>query len=88
MNASSREVLKEVHFDLLITEPNRRGSKVRKSGCLRTKKVPGRNRFLFRCHDVTNRKKERGRKKDKQKSTNIINISKYKELKVRMHENA
>ena len=46
------------------------------------------NKFSFRYHDATNRKKERGRKKDKQKSTNTINISKYKKLKVRMHENA
>ena len=70
-------------------EPNGRRSGVRgRSRCPRMKKVMGWNGFSFRCHDTTNQKKERGRKKDKQKSTNPINISKYKEFKVRMHENA
>ena len=86
MNALSRKVLQKVLTGLLITEPNVRRSGVRgRSRCPRTKRVLGRYRFSFRCHDATNLKKERGRKKDKQKSTNTINISKYKELKVRMH---
>ena len=54
MNASSREVLKEVCFGQLITEPNRRGSRVRRSGCPGTKRVPGQSRLTFRCHDATN----------------------------------
>ena len=88
MNASSREVLKEVYFGLFITELNKRGNRVKRNGCPRMKRVPKHNRFSLRFHDTTNRKKERRRKKDKQKSTNTINISKYKELKVCMHENA
>ena len=86
MNASSREVLKEVRFGLLIMEPDMRRSGVKRSECLGTKRVLGWSIFLFRCHDATNQKKERGGKKDTQKSTNTINISKYKELKVRIHE--
>ena len=54
MNASSREVLKEVCFGLLITEPNRRWSRVRRSGCPGAKRVSGRSRLTFRCRDATN----------------------------------
>jgi len=52
MNASSREVLKEVRFGLLITEPNRRRNWIRRSRCSETKRVPRWSRFTFKCHDV------------------------------------
>ena len=54
MNASSREVLKEIRVGLLITEPNRRGSRVRRSGCPRAKRVSGQSRLTFRCRDANN----------------------------------
>ena len=50
MNASSRKVLKEVRFGLLITEPDMRGSRIRRSRCPRTKRVPGWSGFVFGCH--------------------------------------
>ena len=64
MNASSREVLKEVRFGLLIIEPDVRGNGVRGSGMLEMKRVLGWSRFSFRCHDTTNRKKEREKEKE------------------------
>jgi len=54
MNALSREVLKEVRFGLLITELDVWGSRIRRGGCPGMKRVPGRNRLTFRCHDATN----------------------------------
>ena len=50
MNASSRKVLKEVWFGLLITKPNRERSSVSRKGCPETNRVPAWSRFTFRCH--------------------------------------
>ena len=50
MNASSRKVLKEVRFGLLIMEPNRERSRIKGSGCPETKMVSGQSRFAFGCH--------------------------------------
>jgi len=54
MNASSRKVLKEVQFGLLITKLDVWGSKIRRSGCPGTKRVPEWCRLTFRCHDANN----------------------------------
>ena len=64
MNTSSRKVLRKVLLGILIMEPNMRRSRIRRGGCPGTKRVPGWNRFSFKCHDATNRKKERGRKRE------------------------
>ena len=55
------------------------------------KRVLGWNGFTFGCHDATNvrnRERKGERERDNQKSTNKIQYNKYKNLKVRMHENA
>ena len=77
MNASSRKVLKEVRFGLLITEPDVWGSRVRRGGFPGTKRVLGRSRFSFRCHDATNRRKEREREgeRDNKKSPKNFTIT-------------
>jgi len=54
MNASSRNVLRKILSSFIITELDVWGSRVRRSGCLGTKRVPGRSRFTFRCHDAAN----------------------------------
>ena len=46
MNASSREVLKKVHFGILIMELGRKRYKIRRSGCPGTKRVLGQSRFV------------------------------------------
>ena len=65
MNASSREVLKEVWFGLFITEPDRERSSISRRRCLGKKRVLGRSRFAFGCHRSriaqTKREKERRR---------------------------
>ena len=43
-------VLREVLSGILITEPNRRGSKIRQRRCPEMKRVPGRSWLTFRCH--------------------------------------
>ena len=54
----------------------------------RTKKVPGRSRLTFKCHDETNiRNRERERERKLEKYQAIL-ISNDKNWKVRMHENA
>ena len=50
MNASSRKVLKEVWFCLLITKPDRERSSVSRKGCPGMNRVPGWSRFTFGCH--------------------------------------
>ena len=50
MNASSREVLKEVRFGLLITESDRKKCMIRRSGCPETKRVPRRSKLVFGCN--------------------------------------
>ena len=55
------------------------------------KKVPRWNGFTFRCHDATNvrnREREREREREFRESTNKIQYNKYRNLEVRMHENA
>ena len=57
--------------------------------CPETKRVPRQNGFMFRCRDATNIKGRERRKKARQSEKyQTTNISKYIELKVRMHENA
>ena len=68
-----------------------RGSGVkwrRRRRCPDMERVSGQNGFTFRCHDATNvrgRERKRGRQSEMYQTTNI---SKYIELKVRIHENA
>ena len=50
MNTLSRKVLWEVLSGFLITELNRRGSRIRRRRCLGTKRVSGRSWLTFRCH--------------------------------------
>ena len=88
MNASFRKVLRKVLSDFIITEPYVRRSRVRRRRCPRTKRVMGRSGFAFRCHNADYFKREREREREKQKNTTNIKIKEYKELKVRMHENA
>ena len=60
----------------------------RRSRCPKTKRVPGQNGFTFKCHDATNvRKRERERERQSKKHQTIL-ISKDKNSKVRVHENA
>jgi len=59
MNASLRKVLRKVLSGFIITKLYVRRSRIRGRRCPRTKRVLGRSGFLFRCHDATNRKKER-----------------------------
>jgi len=47
MNASSREVLKEVRYGLLIKKPDRKRCRIRRSGCPEMKRVPEWSRFAF-----------------------------------------
>ena len=64
MNASSREVLREVLMSFLITEPNIRRCRIKGRRCPR-KRVLGRSRFAFGCYEATNaRKRDRGRKRE------------------------
>ena len=78
MNALSRKVFKEVRFDLLITEPDRKRCRVRRNGCPRTKKVPGQSRFEFGCHRSRLMQTEEGvGERDNQNSPKQQNISKY-----------
>ena len=90
MNASSKEVLKEVWFGFLITEPDRKRCRIRKSGCPRTKRVPGRSRFAFGCHrSKLTHTEEREREKQSKKSQAIQiyqNILKRKNICMGMHE--
>ena len=54
----------------------------------RNERVPGWSGFTFRCHDATNvRKRERGIERQSEKEQTVL-ISKDKNMKVRMHENA
>ena len=72
MNTSSRKILREVLTGPLITDPNRRKGRIRRrSRCPRMKRVLGRSRLTFRCHDATNARK-RERERDNRKSTNKI----------------
>ena len=69
MNASSRELLKEVQFGLLIMEPDRKRCRIRRSGCLGMKKVSRRSRFVFGCHrSRLMQTEEREGERDNQKS--------------------
>ena len=92
MNTSSREVLKEVRFGLLITEPDRKRCRIRRSGCPRTKRVSGRSRFTFKCHRsrlTQTKERERGRKRQSEKSqySSIYkNIENVKDVCMKMHE--
>ena len=88
MNASLRKVLKEVRFGLLITEPDVRGSRIKRSGCLRTKRVPGRIGFVFGCHRHMLMQTEEREKETIKKVPSSSNISKYIEKKECMHGNA
>ena len=45
MNASLGKFLKEVLFGLLIMKPDVWGSRIKRSGCPRTKRVPGQSRL-------------------------------------------
>ena len=91
MNTSSRKVLKEVWFGLLITEPDMGWCRIRRHGCPRTKRVPGRSGFAFKCHrSRLTQTKEREGERDNQKSfkqqkiyQNIVN---RKNICMRMHE--
>ena len=75
MNASLRKVLREGFLGILITEPNRWRSRIRWSGCPRTKRVLGRSRLTFRCHrHRLTQTEERGRERDNQKSPNTVQI--------------
>ena len=66
-----------------------RGGGIRRRRCPKIMRVPGRSRFLFRCHDATNQKLERERGKETRRKAPIqFSITKYRECKVRMHENA
>ena len=75
MNASSTKVLWKVLLGFIIMEPYKRRCRVKGRRCPKTHRVLGQSGLSFRCHDATNRKKERGRKRDMQKSTNTININ-------------
>ena len=73
MNASSRKVLQEVLTSLLIMELNVRWSGIRGRRCPKTKRVLRQSGFAIGCHKATNaRKRDRGRERDNQKSTNKI----------------
>ena len=61
----------------------------RKRRCLGMKKVLGRSGLMLRCHDATNvRGRERRKERETIKKVPSSCISRYIELKVRMHENA
>ena len=64
----------------------------RRRKCPRTKKVLGRSRLTFRCHNATNvRNKEKGRERERERQSEkyqAVLISNDKNRKVRMHENA
>ena len=81
MNVASWEVLKEVRFDLLITEPDVGRSGVRwkrRRRCPRTKRVLGRSRLTLRCHYTTNVRGEKERKRGRQSEEyQTTDISKY-----------
>ena len=92
MNASSREVPREVLLSIFIIELNKKGERIRRRRCLKTKRVPGRSRLTFWCHWRTNvdrRDREREReKKTIRKVPSNSNISEYSEKKECMHWNA
>ena len=68
-NASSREVLKEIRFGLLIMEPDRKRCRIKKSGCPGTKRVLGWSRFVFGCNrSKLTQTEEREGERDNQKS--------------------
>ena len=58
------------------------------------KRVIGRSRLTFRCHNATNiRNRERGRERERERERQsetykVVLISNDKNRKVRMHENA
>ena len=60
------------------------------------KRVIGRSRLTFRCHNATNiRNRERGRERERERERErqsetykVVLISNDKNKKVRMHENA
>ena len=86
MNATFVEVLKEVRFGLLITEPDvERNGRIRRGSPRTLKRIPNRSGFaLFRCHSaVYLRERERERKKKRTKHNTTKNRNEKKE---RMHE--
>ena len=86
MNALSGKVLQKVLTGFIITEPDMRCSEIKKR-CLGTKRVPGLSRFSLRCHRTTN-ERERERERERRTNRKVPNnsISKYREMKVCMHE--
>ena len=77
MNATFVEVLKEVRFGLLITEPDvERNGRIRRGSPRTLKRIPNRSGFaLFRCHSaVYLREREREKKKKKEQNTTQLRI--------------
>ena len=86
MNASSRKVLRKVLLGFIIMEPNRRKGRIRRrSRCPKTKMVLGRSGLSFRCHDATNRERERERIR-KAPITIYQNIKNWRYVYMKMHE--
>ena len=83
MNATSGKVLQEVLMSLLITELDRKRSRIRR-WCLGTKSVLGWSRFALRCHAHT--VWERGGERETNKKVPIKKSTKNKKRKVCMHE--
>ena len=50
MNVSSGEVLRKCLKGIIITEPDSRRRRISRWRSTRTKRVPGRSGFTFRCH--------------------------------------
>ena len=67
-----------------------RGSRIRRSGCPKTKRVSGWSRFSFRCYRATNRKKEGERERKRIRKVPIQsiynNIENAKYVCMKMHE--
>ena len=86
MNSLSTKVLREVLSGFIIMEPNRIRCRVRERRSPECIGFWDEVDLCLGAIEQTNAR-ERERERENQKSTNN-NISKYKELKVRMHENA
>ena len=72
----------------IITEPDMRGSKLKRRKCPEMKRITRRSRFAFRCHVQTIQKRERQRDKERKRSKKVLinNNIKGKKRMVRMHE--